>query len=215
MMDIDLSLPDRLAGDLDAAFPALIATHQDRLYTIALRLLGNPHDAEEVAQDAFVRAYRACAGYGADRVRQLRLGPWLAAIVVNGARNRRRRASERRPAVPLGPLLELGFDRADERPSPHDRAATRESGAALAQAILELSPAIRAAIVLRHVDGLSLSETAVALGRPEGTVKAQVHRGLARLRQILSAEPDLVERAARSSITARPPVARPAAEVLR
>ena len=58
-MDSDTALANRLARDVDAAFPDLVTGHQDRLYTIALRLLGDRRDAEEVAQDALVRAFRA------------------------------------------------------------------------------------------------------------------------------------------------------------
>src|SRR5881296_3390340 len=96
-MDTDVALAKRLARDLDAAFPVLVDAHQDRLYTIALRLLGDRRDAEEVAQDTLVRAFRAMQGYGHDRIATLRLRPWLASIAVNLARNRRRRADDRRP----------------------------------------------------------------------------------------------------------------------
>src|SRR5262245_24210117 len=82
-MDADVALAKRLARDLDGAFEALVIAHQDRLFTVARRLLGNAHDAEEVAQDAFVRAFRALEGYPAERIRELRLRPWLAAIVLN------------------------------------------------------------------------------------------------------------------------------------
>ncbi len=186
--DTDLALAHRLADDLDAAFPALVTAHQDRLYTIALRLLGDPSDAEEVAQDALVRAHRAIGGYEPARIRELSLRPWLAAIAVNVARNRRRRAIDRRPPVSLTPLVALGLEPADAGPDPHARATSREALAAVADALLVLSPAIRSAVVLRHVDGLSLAETAAALDRPEGTVKAQVHRGLARLRGVLGVD---------------------------
>ncbi|MEO7664399.1 MAG: RNA polymerase sigma factor, partial [Candidatus Limnocylindrales bacterium] len=183
-MDPDLALAARLASDLDRAFPALVEGHQDRLYTIALRLLGDPRDAEEVAQDAFVRAYRAIAGYDADRIRALRLRAWLASIVVNLSRNRRRRLDERAPPLQLEPLVEAGFDPATARPAtaPHERAVRRETVRQLADALLLLAPGPRAAVILRHVDGLSVAETAAALDRPEGTVKAQVSRGLAELR---------------------------------
>ncbi|HEX5589224.1 MAG TPA: RNA polymerase sigma factor [Candidatus Limnocylindrales bacterium] len=192
-MDADFALAASLADDLDGAFRTLVTTHQDRLYTIALRLLGDHRDAEEVAQDAFVRAYRAMAGYDADRIRDLRLRPWLASIVVNLARNRRRRLDERTPPLQLEPIVEAGGEPPghDERASPHDRAARRETIRTLAAALLALPPGPRAAVVLRHVDGLSVAETAVALDRPEGTVKAQVSRGLAQLRTHLAAEPDL------------------------
>ena len=182
-MDTDVALAKRLARDLDAAFPVLVEAHQDRLYTIALRLLGDRRDAEEVAQDALVRAFRAMLGYQRERVATLRLRPWLASIAVNLARNRRRRADDRQPPNQLEPMLDTGFDLpADARSGPERRADRRETQRELVEALLRLTPAVRAAVVLRHVDGLSVTETAEALGRPEGTIKAQVHRGLRELR---------------------------------
>lgn len=186
-MEPQPDLPAQLAHDLDSAFPSLVAAHQDRLYTIALRLLGDRRDAEEVAQDALVRAYRAMAGYSPERTRSLRLGPWLAAITVNLARNKRRRHADRHPALALEPLVEAGFDLpTDAGSGPPVAAARRETRRELADALLDLPPALRAAVVLRHVDGLSVAETATALGRPEGTVKAQVSRGLEQLRRLLA-----------------------------
>ena len=101
-MDTDEPLIAALADDLDASFEALVLAHQDRIYSIALRMLGDPRDAEEAAQDALVRAYRALAGYDAARIRELRLRPWLATIVLNLCRSRlsRRRAGrEDRPVA--------------------------------------------------------------------------------------------------------------------
>jgi RNA polymerase sigma factor (sigma-70 family) len=189
-MDTDAALANRLASDVEAAFPALVAAHQDRLYSIALRLLGDRRDAEEVAQDALVRAFRAMRDYPHDRVAALRLRPWLASIAVNLARNRRRRIEDRQPPAALEPLLDVGFDPPDDgRASPGSTADRRETQRELAAALLLLTPAVRAAIVLRHVDGLSVAEVAEALGRPEGTIKAQVHRGLRELRALLDASP--------------------------
>jgi len=186
-MDTDTALAARLARDLEAAFPTLVEDHQDRLFTIALRLLGDSRDAEEVAQDALVRAFRAIAGYSPDRTAALRLRPWLAAITVNLARNKRRRHDDRHPAVQLEPMLAEGFEPADESGTePAMLAAGREANAAMTATLGQLPSAIRVAIVLRHVDGLSVAETAEALGRPEGTIKAQVARGLERLRLLLA-----------------------------
>ena len=187
----DEALVAALARDLDAAFEALVVAHQDRLYTIALRMLGDPREAEEAAQDAFVRAYRALGGYAADRIRELRLRGWLSTIVLNrcrsslaqtrgpraGAADPRRRG-RRRPVEPAaapgrGPAAVV--ERRDER-------------ATWARRLAALPVAYRSAIVLRHVDGLSYPEAAAALGRPEGTVKAQVHRGVAQLRTMIEAE---------------------------
>lgn len=186
---MDDSLPAALAADLDRAFEGLVLAHQDRLYSIALRVLGDRSDAEEVTQDAFVRAYRAIATYDAPRVRGLRLRPWLATIVVNLCRNRTRR--HRVATVPLdngrddgrGGLAEITeIPTHDPTDRPHDAVLRREALDAWANALSKLPERVRVPIVLRHVDGMSYEEMSVALGRPEGTLKAQVHRGLAQLR---------------------------------
>ena len=190
-MDTDAALANRLARDVESAFPVLVAEHQDRLYTIALRLLGDRRDAEEVAQDALVRAFRAMRAYPRERVAALRLRPWLASIAVNLARNRRRRLDDRHPPGSLEPMLDAGFDPpTDGRVAPETTAARRETKRELAGVLLLLTPAVRAAVVLRHIDGLSVAEVAEALDRPEGTVKAQVHRGLRELRAMLEASPE-------------------------
>lgn len=190
-MDTDTALANRLARDVDAAFPEVVAAHQDRLYTIALRLLGDRRDAEEVAQDALLRAYRAIGGYQRERIEALRLRPWLASIAVNLARNRRRRFEDRQPPSQLEPMVDAGWDPIsdDRRSAPASTADRRETQRELSTALLRLTPAVRAAIVLRHVDGLSVAEVAEALGRPEGTIKAQVHRGLRELRALLASTP--------------------------
>jgi RNA polymerase sigma-70 factor (ECF subfamily) len=186
-MDPDVALAAHLAADLDRGFPVLVEAHASRLYTIAHRLLGTPGDAEEVAQDALVRAYRALVGYEAARIRELRLRPWLATITVNLARNRRRRVTDRQPAISLGPLVDAGLEPAEQADTgPATQAERTDTRRRLAAALLELPPGMRAAVVLRHVDGLSVAETAAALRLPEGTVKAQVSRGLARLRARLA-----------------------------
>ena len=185
---MDTKLLAGLARDLDASFEALVLAQQDRLYTLALRFLGNPSDAEEATQDAFVRAYRALATYEADRIRDLQLKPWLATVVLNVCRNRVRR---RQPTlVPLeggmagaadaGPSIDVQTD--DRYDDPDATAVRRESSEAWARLVVDLPERYRAPILLRHVDGLSYDEMSHVLGRPEGTLKAQVHRGLAILR---------------------------------
>jgi RNA polymerase sigma-70 factor (ECF subfamily) len=188
--DADARLIADLVRDLDGAVPTLVTDHQDRLYSIALRMLGDPHDAEEAAQDALVRAYRAMAGYDAARIAELRLRGWLATIVLNLCRNRLARRGGRigMPQSlddPDGRIAEPG---APAALSPESIVQRRDERAAWGARILGLPPAYRAAVVLRHVDGLSYPEVAIALGRPEGTVKAQVHRGIALLRTMLEAE---------------------------
>jgi RNA polymerase sigma factor (sigma-70 family) len=181
----DTELVVRLAQDLDGTFEALVRAHVDRCHAIALRVTGSPHDAEEIAQDALVRAYRALATYDAARIRDLRLRPWLATIVLNLCRNRAR--TRRVPSTPMEPLLEAGWEpRADAASDPAGLALAAAGRERLAAHLAALPDRYRIPVVLRHVDDLSYAELAEVLGRPEGTLKAQVHRGLALLRAAMA-----------------------------
>ena len=186
-----LRIHAELADNVDRAFDALVLDHQDRLYTIALRMLGDPGDAEEAAQDALVRAYRALASYDRARIAALRLRPWLTTIVLNRCRTVAGRRATRGPRPmsidgdPDRPITEPAAPESAAPAALAERHAERERWADLLGA---LPVAYRTAIVLRHVDGLSYPEAAEALSRPEGTVKAQVHRGIALLRTMLEAE---------------------------
>ncbi len=180
----DHELARRLAIDPEGAFEALVTAHVDRLYSIALRLTGDRRDAEEIAQDTFVRAHRALRGYERARIAALELRPWLATIAVNLARNRRRRAADRLPPVQLDGSV-AAEHATDGQPEPEALAsADRER---LAACLAELPERYRAPVVLRYVADLSFAEIGTVLGRPEGTLKAQVHRGLALLRAALDA----------------------------
>jgi RNA polymerase sigma-70 factor (ECF subfamily) len=185
---MDGSLTARLAADLDGAFEAVVVTHQDRLYSLALRYVGNAADAEELTQDAFVRAYRAIAGYEAARIRDLDLRPWLTAILLNLCRNHvvgpARRAAQ--AAVPVEQAA--ASLRADGRHGPEANVERREAAERWARLVASLPPVYRSAVLLRHLDGMSYDEMARTLGRPEGTVKAQVHRGVALLRAAFEAD---------------------------
>ncbi len=187
----DGQLSSGLARDLDGTFEALVVAHQDRLYSIALRMLGDPGEAEEAAQDALVRAYRALAGYEPDRIRELRLRGWLATIVLNLCRTRAVRRAARGPrAASIDAVAEAGGPDPATPAGLGPAAITErhEERALWARRLAGLPVAYRAAVVLRHVDGLSYPEAALALGRPEGTVKAQVHRGITMLRTMVEAE---------------------------
>jgi RNA polymerase sigma-70 factor (ECF subfamily) len=163
-----------LARDLDGAFPTLVAEHVDRLYSVALRLLGDPRDAEEITSDALVRAHTALAAYPADRIRALELRPWLSTIVLNLARNHaRRRRHHASPIRETQPAPTATPEAATIR-----RAETEHWAALLA----ELPTRYRLPVVLRYVDDLDYDEIGRALDRPPATVRSQVHRGLALLR---------------------------------
>ena len=163
---------------MDAAFPELVTHHEDLVFGIALRASGRPVDAEDLAQEAFVRAYRALRTYPAARIASLRVRGWLAAIVGNLARDRaRRRSPSTAPLDGVAGWLE------DGTPGPERMALQRESTRAWRERLETLPDAYRVAVELRHIDGLSYPELAEALGRPLGTVKSDVHRGVRLLRE--------------------------------
>lgn len=177
-------LPAALAADRDAAFPHLVRALIDGVYSGTLRLTGNRADAEDVTQEAFLRAYRALGAYPPERIRELHLREWVWAIAANLCRNRARSA-RRHPEVSLDPEAAAP----DPAPDPEAQAVAAAGGEHLALLLARLPWAQRSAVVLRHVTGLSYAEIAAALGRPVGTVKADVHRGLQQLRALLEEAP--------------------------
>jgi RNA polymerase sigma-70 factor (ECF subfamily) len=183
----DGALVQALAGDLDVGFEAVVRAYQQRVYAFALRLTASPRDAEEIAQDAFVRAYRALAGYERERVLALKLRPWLFQIAVNVTRNRARgRRVNEVPLVTSDDRDGAAIDVPDDAAEQPDAVAERHANEAeLAAIVASLPERYRAAVVLRHVQGLSYQEIAAALGQPAGTVKSNVHRGVALLRDAL------------------------------
>jgi RNA polymerase sigma-70 factor (ECF subfamily) len=184
------SLPGRLAVDLDGHFEDLVRTFQDRLYGFALRLTGNPQDAEESAQDTFVRAYRALQRYPSDRVRTLRLKAWLYQIALNVVRNRVRGTQLK--SIALDEPVASGLTSHTRDEQPENATIESESAQHLAAVLQGLPERYATAVVLRHVQGLSYAEASVVLDQPVGTTKSDVHRGLRLLRAALEPELHLV-----------------------
>lgn len=158
----------------DRVFERMVADHQDRIYALAFALTGNRHDAEDVAQDTFIRAYKALATYSPERIRDLKQKAWLHRIAVNVVRNRVRGIRPR--------LVELNGSEPDHATGPEEDVLRRSEIDELATRVACLPARYREAVVLRHVQDLSYAEVAEALGQPVGTVKANVHRGLKILR---------------------------------
>jgi len=158
----------------ERVFERLVRDNQDRIFALSLALTGNRHDAEEVAQDTFLRAYRALADYPPERVRELKQRAWLHRIAVNVFRNRVRGLRPR--------LVELNGSEPSTASGPEEDVLRRAEIDELAARVACLPARYREAVVLRHVQELSYAEVADALGQPVGTVKANVHRGLKILR---------------------------------
>ncbi len=172
----DECLRAELAGGLEHAFERLVVTYQDRLFRFALHLTSSAPDAEEATQDAFVRAYKALDRYPAEQIRTLALQAWLYRITLNVVRNRVRRGRV--------PLAELDGDlpATNDQDQPEQVAEQAERRRETAQLLADLPPRYRTAVTLRHIEDMSYGEIAQVLNQPEGTVKANVYRGLQRLR---------------------------------
>ncbi|MFN2452204.1 MAG: RNA polymerase sigma factor [Candidatus Dormibacteria bacterium] len=177
----DTNLSAELAADLDGSFERLVVRFQDELFRFAVGMTGEAGVAQEVVQDAFVNAHRALRGYDAQRVRTLALRPWLHRITLNLCRNRRR---SRRPDLVFPERMP---DPADAAPGPEALAVHEAERRELLDLLARLPVRLRAACVLKYGRDLSYSEIAEALGQPVGTVKANVHRGIAQLRSAVSA----------------------------
>lgn len=179
-------LPSALAADVDHHFERLVEIYQHRLYAFALRLIGNPQDAEEIIVDAMVRAYNALSQYDRSRIETLELKPWLYQITLNVFRNRvrgRRLQTVSYDQPESAGLSEMADDRSDQPDVALEQSELRQT---LATAMVALPERERVAVTLRHVQGMGYRDIASILDQPVGTVKANVHRGVRRLRETLS-----------------------------
>jgi RNA polymerase sigma factor (sigma-70 family) len=173
--DSEAALVERARRGDHAAYEALVRAHQDIAFRIACVLAGSAADAEEAAQDAFVKAWRALPRFRAGAP----FRPWLLAIVGNEARNRRR-AAGRRAGLAARAASEPVSDGA--APSPETVLLAGGERRALLAALHALDERDREVIACRYLLDLSERETAEALGCRPGTVKSRLSRALGRLR---------------------------------
>ncbi|MBT3337890.1 MAG: sigma-70 family RNA polymerase sigma factor [Anaerolineae bacterium] len=162
----DRSLIQLAAQGDQSAFGKLVQLHQSAVFNVAYRMLGNRRDAEDAAQEAFVRAYKAFNSFDTERP----VLPWLKKIVTNLCLNR---IKAHRPTL----SLENGLPPPKEsKPGPEAQTANRERDAQVRAAILSLPPRYRAVIELRHFQDLNYEEIAEALSKPISTVKSDLFR---------------------------------------
>ena len=181
-MSADTDLISRAAGGDPSAFQALVERHRSMVYRIAYQFAGNHHDAEDIAQDVFIKVYRSL-----DRFRQdAQLTSWMYRIVMNACIDHRRR-HRLATAAPFGEEAEQKMlNTPEDTPDPEERAYAGELGQVLEWEIGRLPKGQRVVFVMRHHQGMKLCEIAEALGLAEGTVKRQLHAAVHRLRQALT-----------------------------
>jgi RNA polymerase sigma-70 factor (ECF subfamily) len=170
------------SGDPDA-YGVLVERHSRIVFRLAFRMTGNREDAEDVVQDAFLRAYRQLGRFD----QRAEFGTWLYRIATNRAldmiRVRRRQSSNAAPAGPdeSDPLEQLPGG----NPSPERSAWSAELRGAVEDAMNQLSPTERAAFVLRHFEGMRIEEVGRALECRPGAAKHSVFRAVQKLRRAL------------------------------
>ena len=172
-------------GD-QAAFTELVEQHSETIYNLALRMMNNPQEAEEVLQDTFISAFRALDRFEG----RSRLGTWLYRIAYNAALMRLRRREL--PTTSLDEPL-VGEDGetmprqlVDWSAIPDDLLLTGELDAVLREAVARLPEGLRAVFLLRDIEGLSTAETASVLDLTETNVKVRLHRARMALRESLT-----------------------------
>ncbi len=184
---VDEALVARAAAGDVPAFEELVRRYQDRVHNFALRWTGNPADAEEVTQEAFLKAFRALPRFRGDA----KFSTWLFQIAKNVCINlfhRGRRQMEHRRVS-----LQDHMDDDDAIPvqietpddNPQEALLEREFAAVAAKAIAALDPHYRDALVLRDVEGMDYADIAQILAVPVGTVKSRIHRARSELQKRL------------------------------
>ena len=193
--DEDVRLVEGLRSGAEEAYETLIARFEQPVYNLVFRLMGDATDVSDVVQDVFIKVFRNVNSFRG----QSTLKTWIYRITVNEAHNRQRWFSRHRSR-------EVGLEQEDESQQPYrdvlsdtgrsafDLAADRESRTQIEEALGQLNPKFRAAVVLRDIDDLSYEEIAEVLQVSLGTVKSRILRGREALRKILAGrlEPGLV-----------------------
>jgi len=173
----DITLKRAVSGDAQA-FEKVVELYQHRVYGICLRMLANPQDAQDAAQDTFIKVYRNITSFK----QQAQLSTWIYRIAVNTCTDVLRR---RRVTASFDAMVEEGFDVASDAPDGDGALDTAFVQEHLAEAIAQLPEEQRTVIVLRDVQGLSYEEVAGAVEANLNTVKSRISRGRKALRKIL------------------------------
>ena len=162
-------------------FEILMRRHNQRLYRAARAIVGDETEIEDVLQQTYMNAFAHLHQFAA----RSQFSTWLTRILINEASRRRRKLQERSGADPVEVLDESMAASRRAEPNPEHRAYARELRRVLEEAVDALPDTYRIVFMLRDVEGMSTSETALALGLADEAVKTRLHRGRATLRRIL------------------------------
>ena len=187
----DAALVEHARQGDETAFDHLVRRHQQQVYAVAVRMLGDLDEAKDVAQDAFVRAYRSIATFRGEA----KFSTWMVSITMNLCRNRRRWWARRRRVI-AGSIEEtlqteeksVVMQVIDPLPTPAEVTERAELRVQLLGALAQLDQDSREVVVLRDVHGWSYEEIAQAAGCELGTVKSRLNRARLKLCALLNGQ---------------------------
>jgi len=177
----DLPLLDRFKGGDQTAFEELVLKYQDRIYNLCRHMLGNAHDAQDAAQDTFIKAYQ--------NLKKFRPGSslytWIYRIAVNTCLDHKKRPFFTSLFRNSGEGEEFIVEQVSEAPSPERLYESKQTGAIIQRSLKRLSPKLRTIIILKEIEGLSYEEIAEVLEISVGTVKSRISRAREELRELI------------------------------
>jgi RNA polymerase sigma-70 factor (ECF subfamily) len=187
--DTDARLVERLVARDERAFNALVRAYERRVFSVALRMLGNRAEAEDLAQEVFVQIFKAIGTFRGES----KLSTWIYRIAINLAKNRGKYLRVRHTDAhdEIDAADERGSSGQDKRENvarverPDEMMAGMEVEQVVRRAIQELEPSFRECLVLRDVEDLSYGEIGEITGLLEGTVKSRIHRARAQLKELV------------------------------
>ena len=188
-LDADWQVVVRRCLDGDSlAWTELVKTHHRRVYGLCYRFTGSAHDAEDLAQDVFLKIYGNLATFD---LAKGSFQTWITTLTRNLLVDHFRRSKQQR----VTDSMDAGWDESEEqkiadrlsdpRPTPHEHAAQKELEKMVQQALTKVSPELREAVILRDLQDMDYKEIAQILRIPEGTVKSRISRGRAELARLL------------------------------
>jgi len=187
--DTEARLIEQLVARDERAFSALVRAYERRVFALVLRMIGNPAEAEDLAQEVFVQVFKAIGSFRGES----KLSTWIYRIAINLCKNRSKylKARHTDDQQELGALEERipvgDANRANVAhvARPDEVMAGKQVEQIVQRAILEIEPSFRECLVLRDVEDLSYEEIGAVTGLPEGTVKSRIHRARAQLKELV------------------------------
>ena len=187
-MDERALIERAVRGDA-SAFNDLMAGQEKRMFAVAMRMFGSKEDAEDCLQDAMLRIYRSIKTFKFESS----FATWVYRVTMNTCLDELRRRKNR-ASTSLDSLLDSGWAPTDGHDTPEQHAVRSEARRSISAFIQELPEDMRAAVVLRDIQGLSYDDIAVALNTNVGTVKSRISRGREKLREKIRSRSELFDR---------------------